>query len=72
MKKKKILEFYSVKLGKKNFKKLNFINLFGYEEKKIMFLDFTSVKLKKSENKFLEIYLYIMENGKKNRHIKFF
>ena len=39
--KKKILEFYSVKLEKKNLKKLNFINLFGYEKKKIMFLGFT-------------------------------
>ena len=44
MKKKKFLEFYSVKLEKKNLKKLNFINLFGYEDKKIMFLDFTRCK----------------------------
>ena len=32
------------KTGKKKLKKLNFINLFGYEEKKIMFLDFTRCK----------------------------
>ena len=64
------MEFYCVKLEKKNLKKLNFINLFGYEEKKIMFLDFT--RCKTEENKFLEIYLGIMENGKKNRHINFF
>ena len=44
MKKKKFLEFYSVKLEKKNLKKLNFINLFGYEDNKIMFLDFKRCK----------------------------
>ena len=38
-----------------------------------MFWVLQGVKLKKSEeNKFLEIYLGIMENEKKNRHIKFF
>ena len=58
------------KTGKKKLKKLNFINLFDYEENKIMFLDFT--RCKTEENKFLEIYLGIMENGKKNRHIIFF
>ena len=31
--------FYSVKLEKK-VKKINFINLFGYEVRKIIFLDF--------------------------------
>ena len=38
--------------------------------KKILFLGFT--KCKTEENKFLEIYLGIMENEKKNRYIYIF
>ena len=38
---------YSVKLEKK-VKKINFINLFSYEEKKIIFKDFTSSKMEEN------------------------
>ena len=59
-----------MKNWEKKIKKINFISLFGLEVKKIIFLDFTRCKLKKSEeNKFLEIYLGIME---KKRYIFFF
>ena len=46
--------FYSVQLKKKKIKKINFINLFGHEVKKIISKVLQVVKLKKSEeNKFL-------------------
>ena len=55
---------------RRNFKakKINFINLFGYEVRKKFSKVLYGVKLKKSEeNKFLEIYLCILEKKwKKN------
>ena len=36
--------FFNVKLEKKKLKKINFINLFGYEVKKIIFLNVTRCK----------------------------
>ena len=52
---------------KKKLSKINFINLFGLEVRKILFLGFT--KCKTEGNKFLEIYLsgenFSVKNWKK-------
>ena len=47
----KVEKFFTVKSWKQKMKKISFINLFGHEVKKIIFLDFTSCKIE--ENKFL-------------------
>ena len=42
--------FFSEKLEKKDIKKINFINLFGLEVKKILFLGFTKCKTEENKN----------------------
>ena len=43
--------FFTMKNWKKKVNKINFINLFGYEEEKIIFKGFTSCKIEENEVK---------------------